>query len=268
MSEPTEREFGVPPLGQVSTSMLREALRRAVQDMRRAPLYALFFAGVYVAVGWLMLWISLATGQIYWMIFAVVSFPLIGPFAAVGLYEVSQRLQADQPLDRGQIFGVILKQGSGQLPSLCLVVLMIFLFWLFMVHNVFALFMGYTAMTNITTSYDVFLTGQGLTMLAAGSLVGAGFALVLYSITVVALPMLLDREVDFVSAMIASVSLVINNPVPMLLWALFIAVLTFVAMLPAFLGLFLVLPLLGHATWHLYALVKAEGAREEGLATA
>lgn len=268
MSEPTAREFGVPPMGQVSTSMLREALRRAMQDMRRAPLYALFFAGVYVAFGWLMLWISLATGQIYWMIFAVVSFPLIGPFAAVGLYEVSQRLQNDQPLDRDKIFGVILKQGSGQLPSLCLVVLMIFLFWLFMVHNVFALFMGYTAMTNITTSYDVFLTQQGMTMLAAGTLVGAGFALVLYSITVVALPMLVDREVDFVSAMIASVSLVVNNPVPMLLWAVFIAVLTFVAMLPAFLGLFLVLPLLGHATWHLYDLVKAAGEQEEGLATA
>jgi uncharacterized membrane protein len=90
-----------------------------------------------------------------------------------------------------------------------------------------------------------------------GSGVGAVFALLLYSLTVVALPMLLDREVDFVTAMITSLQVVIANPVPMLIWAALIAALTFVAMLPAFLGLFVVLPLLGHATWHLYGLICA-----------
>ena len=83
------------------------------------------------------------------------------------------------------------------------------------------------------------------------------FALLLYMITVVALPLLLDREVDFVTAMITSFQTVVHNPVPMLAWAAFIAVVTFAAMIPAFLGLFVVLPLLGHATWHLYRLISA-----------
>ena len=96
-------------------------------------------------------------------------------------------------------------------------------------------------------------------MLAVGTLVGAAFALLLYSITVIALPLLLDREVDFVTAMVTSLQVVTENPVPMLIWAALIAGLTFLAMLPGFLGLFIVLPLLGHATWHLYQLICEAG---------
>jgi uncharacterized membrane protein len=109
----------------------------------------------------------------------------------------------------------------------------------------------------VTSSLELYFTPEGLSMLAVGSGVGAVFALLLYSITVLGLPMLLDREVDFVTAMITSLHVVIANPVPMLIWAVLIAGLTFLAMLPAFLGLFLVLPLLGHATWHLYTLICA-----------
>ena len=107
-------------------------------------------------------------------------------------------------------------------------------------------------MTNVSTSFEVYLTPNGLTMLGVGTLVGAAFALILYMITVISMPLLLDREVDFVTAMITSFQTVIENPLPMLAWAVFIAVVTFLAMIPAFLGLFLVLPLFGHASWHLY----------------
>ena len=89
-------------------------------------------------------------------------------------------------------------------------------------------------------------------MLTFGTAVGSAFALLLYMVTVVSLPLLLDREVDFVTAMITSFQIVRNNPVPMLTWAVIVVVLTFVAMIPAFIGLFVVLPLLGHGTWHIY----------------
>ena len=135
---------------------------------------------------------------------------------------------------------------------------MVFLFWFFLAHMIFALFMGLSTMTNISSSYAVFLTPNGLAMLAIGTVVGGIFALLLYMITVIALPLLLEREVDFVTAMITSFQTVTANPLPMLVWAALIAVLTFAAMIPAFLGLFLVLPLLGHATWHLYRLITAE----------
>lgn len=93
-------------------------------------------------------------------------------------------------------------------------------------------------------------------MLAVGTVVGALFSLLVYMITVLGVPMLLDRDVDFMSAMIASFVFVQENFVLMILWAALIASLTMIALLPGFLGLFIVLPLFGHGAWHLYSLVK------------
>jgi uncharacterized membrane protein len=147
---------------------------------------------------------------------------------------------------------VIFRQKDRQIPAIAAVIVVYFLFWNFLAHMIFALFLGSAPMTNVSSSLAVFLTPEGLTMLAFGTLIGAVFATLLFSLTVVSLPMLLDREVDFVTAMLTSFALVRENPVIMLGWGALIAACLFVGMLAGFVGLLVVLPLFGHASWHLY----------------
>ena len=109
-----------------------------------------------------------------------------------------------------------------------------------------------TAWPNVTSSPEILLQGRGLTMLVVGTLIGGGFAAVLFAITAAGLPLILDREVDFISAIIASFQAVLGNPGVMLVWAVLIAVILFLGIAPLFLGLFVALPVLGHASWHMY----------------
>jgi uncharacterized membrane protein len=117
---------------------------------------------------------------------------------------------------------------------------------------IFALFLGTATLTNVSTSVEVFLTGPGMMMVGFGTAVGAVFSAVLFSLTVVSLPLMMDREVDFITAMLTSLRCVMAAPVVMLGWGAMIAVALGVGMATGFLGLFVVLPLFGHASWHLY----------------
>ena len=250
-----------PEITELAFSDLREALVLGWRDFRAAPLIGLFFAGFYVAGGWLIYWAMTSQGQIWWTIIAGAGFPILGPFIACGFYEVSRRIEAGAPLGWGAVLGVTLAQRDRQIPSMAVVVVVFFLFWNFLGHMIFALFMGRSAMTNVLSSLEVFATPEGIGMLILGTAVGAVFAGVLFALTVVSLPLLLDREVDFITAMITSTSVVLHNPGVMLVWGAGVAALLFAGMALWFMGLFVVLPLLGHATWHLYRrAVVPEGA--------
>lgn len=242
----------MPEVLQLDLSDLRAALAAGGRDVLRAPLYGLFFAGVFVAGGWLIVWASLTEGQIWWTIFAGAGFPILGPFIACGFYEVSRRLEMGEALDWWGVLGAIFRQKDRQIPSMAAIIVVFFLFWNFLAHMIFALFLGTATLTNITSSLQVFLTAEGLAMLAFGTGIGALFAGLLYALTVVSLPLLMDRDVDFVTAMIASWSLVTANPGVMAVWAAAIALALFLGMATGFLGLFIALPLFGHASWHLY----------------
>lgn len=239
-----------PTVQRVSFADIGAVMRAGFADFRRAPQFGLFFSAVYVVGGFLMLWIG--AGHVTWTLATSLGFPLIAPFAAAGLYEVSRRMEKGEALEWGAILGIVWKERSRQLPWLGAIIVIYFLFWTFLAHMIFALFMGLSTMTNVTESYDIFLTPNGLMMIAAELVVGAALAFLLFALTVVSLPLVLDREIDFVTAMLVSLQTVRENLAVMLVWAGIIAVLTLLALLPWFLGLMVVLPVLGHATWHLY----------------
>lgn len=242
----------VPDVRVLGRADLAAALGAGWSDFRRAPAFGLFFAAVYVAGGLFLWWALTTRGQIWWTIPMTLGFPLLGPFVAVGLYEVSRSLERGERPRWGAVLGAIARERGRQIPPMAAVIVVFFLFWNFLAHMIFALFMGLQVMTNVSSSFEVYLTANGLMMLGIGTLVGAVFSTVLFSATVISLPMLLDREVDFVTAMLTSFATVRTNPAVMLGWGAMIAAATFASMLPAFLGLFIALPVIGHASWHLY----------------
>ena len=186
----------VPEINDVTFGDLRHALRAGWADFLRAPIIDFVFALVYVLGGWLVTWALTAKGQLWWTLPASAGFPILGPFIACGYYEISRRLEAGESFTFGQIAGVIFRQKDRQIPSMAAVVVIFFLFWNFLAHMIFALFLGTASLTNITSSLAVFGTAQGATMLVVGTAIGAVFAALLFSLTVVSLPLLLDREIE------------------------------------------------------------------------
>ncbi|WP_116130858.1 DUF2189 domain-containing protein [Tropicimonas sp. IMCC34043] len=239
-----------PDIAVLDFSDLKYALSMGWQDYRAAPGIGLVFSAVYVLGGLFLMFIS--GGFVFQTIILALGFPILAPFAAVGLYETSRRLEANKPLDLYSIFGVVWREKDRQIPWVGAIIVIYFLFYTFLAHMVFALFMGLSVMTNVSSSFDAFLTTNGLTMIAIELVVGAVLGFVLFALTVFSLPLLVDKEIDFMTAMLLSFEAVRQNFLVMLVWAGLIAVLVVAAMIPAFLGLLVVLPVLGHATWHLY----------------
>ncbi len=249
-TEPLSGGAEQPIVQQITLADIGASLRDGVRDFRRAPQFGLFFSAIYVVGGFIMLWVG--AGHVSWILATSLGFPLFAPFAAAGLYEVSRRMETKEPLEWRGILGIVWNERTRQLPWLGAIIVIYFLFWTFLAHMIFALFMGLSTMTNVMQSFDVFFTINGLMMIAVELGVGAVLAFLLFSLTVVSLPLVLDREIDFVTAMLTSMKVVRANLFVMLVWACLIAVLSLLALLPWFLGLMVVLPVLGHATWHLY----------------
>ncbi len=251
----------IPDIHLITTEDLIEALKQGWRDFLRAPYYGVITAALFVIGGLLLWWLSRVTDQIYWLVIGVFGFPLIGPFAAVGLYEVSHQLEQGKRPTFGTVLRKVFLQKDRQIPSMCMVYILLFMFWAFVAHLIFTLFMGNAPMTNVSTGYDIYLTPRGMAMLAVGTIVGGMLAGFVFVSSVIGLPLLLDKEVDYITAIIVSFQAVRANLGVMLIWALIVVALLFIAMLPMFLGLLIVLPVLGHASWHIYRHVLYEEGR-------
>ncbi|MEM7067417.1 MAG: DUF2189 domain-containing protein [Pseudomonadota bacterium] len=232
---------------------LTSALKSGLSDFFKAPLFGLFFGGFY-ALGGIGLFYAIFELDLLWFAYPmVIGFALIGPFVATGLYEVSRRIEESRPLSWRRILTVIWEQHRRELGWMAFVMLFIFWIWMYQVRTLVAIFFGSSGFASFEDLISViFTTRTGWTFLAVGHLIGAVVSLVLFAITVISCPMLLDRDVDFVTAMLTSIRAVFASPSVMLMWGVFVIVCILLSAIPAFLGLLFVLPILGHATWHLY----------------
>lgn len=248
----------MPSVRSITWHDVRESLAAGVADFRAAPAYGLLFGGFYALGGLFMTACLFWIGMVYLVYPLAAGFVLIGPFAAAGLYEVSRRRERQARLS----WRVVLTAATGprgrELAWMAFVGVFILVVWMYQVRLLLVLFLGFSLPPTLSGFLtQVLTTPEGLLFLAVGHLVGAALALATYALTVVACPLLLDRDHSFVTAMITSVQAVLRNPGPMLGWAALVAGLIVLGMAPLFLGLAVVLPVLGHATWHLYRRVVA-----------
>jgi uncharacterized membrane protein len=170
---------------------------------------------------------------------------------------MSRRREMGAPVKLGDMIKTL--RGRSEIGWMAFVTLFIFLMWMYQVRFLMALLLGlHASFADVQAFLNVVLTtNEGLLFLAIGNLDGAVLSLILFSLTVVSFPLLLERDVDCVTAMITSIRAVATSPVPMIGWAAVIVVLLIVSALPFFLGLMITLPVLGHTTWHLYRRIVA-----------
>lgn len=243
---------GLPAIRKIGAADIVDALAKGLRDFQAYPAYGLFFGAIYTIGGLLTLAAAMVWDMNYLVYPLAAGFVLIGPFVAVGLYEVSRRRELGEPMSWSAVLGAVFAQSGKEISWMAFVTLFIFMVWMYQVRLLIALFFGLHGVPAGSFPAILFTTPEGLAFLAVGHAVGAVLAVLVFSLTVVSFPILIDRQVDFVTAMITSVKSVVTNPVPMVGWALAVTLLIVAASLPAFLGLLVVLPVLGHTTWHLY----------------
>jgi uncharacterized membrane protein len=243
----------LPKVNIVTAGDIAACLQAGVQDFLARPIMSGFFGLFYAVFGLVFIWSLLWLGKIWMVIPAAVCFPLVAPFVAAGLYEMSRRLQTKQSFGWSQILTVMADQRKREMGWMAFVTLFIVWVWFYQFRTVLVIVLQNSSFSDLEGFAEVvFFTEQGWLFLAIGFAVGAVLSAILFSVTVVAMPMLLDRDIDFVSAMVTSLRVVKKNPKVMLGWAAMTSVTLLASLVPAFLGLVFALPILGHTTWHLY----------------
>lgn len=242
-----------PKVRRIERADIAEALRLGIEDFRAAPSCGLAIGAAVGLIG-LAIVASATWLHVSWLIYPfAIGFPLVGPFLAVGLYEVSRRRERGEVATWGQVWPAIWAQRGRELSWMAFVMLFVFWVWMYQIRLLIAIFLGSKSFSTLDKFMTVVTTTpEGWMFLAVGHVVGAALSLVLFSITVISIPLLLERDVDFVTALITSVQAVFLNPPVMLGWGLIVTLLVVIGSLPFFAGLVLVIPILGHATWHIY----------------
>jgi uncharacterized membrane protein len=242
-----------PVIRSIGLTELHRALQRGWEDFKAVPSHAIILCIIYPVLG-LMLARAVHGYSVLPLLFPLAAgFALLGPFAAIGLYEMSRRRERGEEATAWDALEFVRSPSFGAMLGLGVLLLALFVTWVAIAQALYIAAFGYAGATGLSDFAErVLTTPQGWWLIVVGCGVGFLFALVALCISVVSFPLMLDRHAGVGDAMVTSLRAVARNPVPMAAWGLIVVVLLVVGTLPAFLGLAVVIPLLGHATWHLY----------------
>ncbi len=248
-----EHEQAPPAINRIGLSDLREALTKGFADFGAFRTDVILLCLLYPIVGLVLSRVAFGHGMLP-LIFPLASgFALLGPAVAIGLYEMSRQLENGGKPTWASAFGVIRSPAFGGMLMLGLLLLALFALWQVAAFAIYNVTLGPQMPTSLEGFIaDVFTTPAGWTLIVVGCGVGFLFAAVVLAISVISFPLLLDRHVGVTTAVVTSVRAVRNNPGPMAAWGLIVAAGLVIGAIPLLLGYAIVIPVLGHATWHLY----------------
>ncbi len=247
----------VPPtqVNTISLDIVFNALHAGIADFKKGAFLSTFFGFAYFLMGLVLLVFALVT-ESYALIFPLsAGFLLIGPIAAIGLYEISRRIETGERVD-WDVLGAFKRHGVTHVFLYGFTLAFMMIVWLIVARVIYALNFGYSpsffAQMNLDSLMAELFTARGLAFLLVGNAFGAVLAGTVFAISVVGVPYLHDKPVDFMTAIMTSVHAVAKNPWPMLIWGLIVAAIVGLSALLFFFPLIITLPIIGHATWHLY----------------
>lgn len=241
------------PVREIGVADIRDALRQGYSDFMAQPSHLLFIALIYPIAGILLARLTVSY-NIFPLLFPLLAgFALLGPFAAIGLYEISRRRELGLDTSWKYALGVLKSPAVAQIATLGTLLMGIFIAWLLSAWIIYRWLMGDVPLTSAESFLTPLLTTvNGWTLIVLGNALGLLFAITVFSISVVSFPLMLDRHVDMATAVRTSIAAVGKNPRVMMYWGLTIAALLVLGSLPVLVGLVIVMPVLGHASWHLY----------------
>jgi uncharacterized membrane protein len=243
----------LPAIRKIGPADLMDALVRGVDDFAAMPTHAVFLCLIYPIVGFVLFRLAIGYDVLPLLFPLAAGFALLGPFAATGLYELSRRRELGLDTHWTHAFDVFRSSSFGAIIALGGLLTVVFLVWLAVAQAIYVANFGDAPAASIPDFIaKVFTTASGWRLIVIGNGIGFLFALLVLTISVVSFPLLLDRDVGAAAAVVTSIRAVLANPGSMALWGLIVALLLALGSLPLFLGLTVAMPVLGHATWHLY----------------
>ena len=245
-----------PVIRSIGIADLHRALQLGWEDFKAVPSHAIMLCLIYPVIGIVLARLVHGYAVLPLLFPLAAGFALLGPFAAIGLYELSRRREAGEPASAWDAFEVFRSPSFGAMMGLGVLLFAMFAAWIMTAQAIYTAAFGYESAANIPDFANrILTTSQGWWLIIVGCGVGFLFALAALCVSAISFPIMLDRHTGAGEAIATSIRAVLRNPMPMAAWGLIVAILLVLGSLPAFLGLAVVIPLLGHATWHLYRAV-------------